>query len=125
MNTILVHNLDFVGLHGVYEEERIEGRRFAIDIEAIVSAAPAGKSDPLDDTVDYRDLARIALEVGRGPSVHLIERLAEQICERIFAEIAAVAHLTLTIRKYATGVPGAPEWVGLRVERARGVDPGE
>lgn len=118
-DTILVHNLEFVGFHGVYDEERAEGRRFAIDLEARVRTAPAGRSDVLQDTVDYRDLARIVLEVAGGPSLHLIEALAERIGDRILAELPAVERVDLTLRKFATGVPGDPDWVGLRISRQR------
>ncbi|TVR01735.1 MAG: dihydroneopterin aldolase [Deltaproteobacteria bacterium] len=121
-DTILVHNLEFVGHHGVYDEERHEGRRFAVDIAAHVETRGAGSSDRLGDTVDYRDLARIVLEVADGPSRHLIETLAEESCTRILDELPSVRQVELTIRKYATGVPGDPDWVGLRILRCRDAD---
>lgn len=116
---ILVHNLEFVGHHGVYDEEREEGRRFAVDIAASTRTAAAGESDRLGDTVDYRDLTRIVLDVARGPSVHLIETLVEEICRRILTDLPAVEAVDLTLRKFATGVPGDPDWVGLQVRRTR------
>lgn len=118
-DTILVHGLEFTARHGVYPEERRDGRRFCVDLEAQVAVVEAGRSDALHDTVDYRDLCRIVLEVANGPSVHLIERLVEEICARILAELPAVERIRLTLQKYATGVPGDPAWVGLRVERSR------
>lgn len=118
-DTILVRNLEFTGFHGVYEEERREGRRFAVDIEAQTTVVQAGRSDALDDTVDYRDLARLVLEVAQGESRFLIEKLAAEMCRRILEELPAVHHVRLTLRKHATGVPGDPDWVGLRVERGR------
>ena len=118
VDRILVHNLQFVGKHGVYEEERREGRSFALDIEADVATVEAGNSDELVDTVDYRDLARIALEVGHGPSMHLIEAMGERICSRILSELGGVQRVKLTIRKFATGVPGDPDWVGIVIERS-------
>ena len=119
---ILVHDLEFVGRHGVYPEERSEGRRFAVDIEATVALREAGLSDTLGDTVDYRDLANIVLEVAYGPSFHLIEAMAETICARVFSELPAVQGLRLRLRKFATGVPGDPAWVGLEIERSRKTD---
>lgn len=118
-DTILVRGLEFLAYHGVYPEERRDGRNFSVDIDAEVSIAPAGQSDDLADTVDYRDLCRIVLEVAQGPSVLLIEKLAEDICGRLLGEIGALKSVRLTIRKFATGVPGEPRWVGLQVYRQR------
>ncbi|MFT6395294.1 MAG: dihydroneopterin aldolase [Bradymonadia bacterium] len=115
-DTIAVHNLEIRGRHGVYEEERAEGRRFAFDAEVDVPAQSAGTTDALGRTVDYRDIAQIIVDVVDGPSVHLIETLAEEICARVLKELS-VERVRLAIRKYATGVPGDPEWVGLRIER--------
>jgi len=120
-DTIRVHNLDLAAKHGVYDEERKEGRRFSIDVDVRLGPAPAGQTDALGDTVDYRDVAQAVVDVMEGPSVHLIETLAEQICETIFTRLSRVAHVRVAMRKYATGVPGSPEWVGLEIERSRDV----
>ena len=119
VDVIHVHNLQFVGFHGVYDEERAEGRRFAMDIDVETATVEAGHSDALGDTVDYRDVAQVAVDVMQGESVHLIETLAERICAGIFDRLPAVQTVRIAIRKYATGVPGDPEWVGLTIERRR------
>jgi dihydroneopterin aldolase len=122
MDVIHVHNLQFVGFHGVYDDERAEGRRFAMDIDVETATDDAGRSDALGDTVDYRDVAQVAVDVMTGESVHLIETLAERICAGIFSRLLAVQTVRICMRKYATGVPGDPEWVGLSIERRRPSD---
>ena len=62
-DTISVHDLELRGRHGVYEEERSEGRRFAFDVEVDVPAGSLGANDALGRTVDYRDIAGIVVEV--------------------------------------------------------------
>ena len=116
---IHVHNLESLGHHGVYDDERAEGRRFALDIDVEADTSRAGSSDALRDTIDYRDIASIALDVMSGPSRHLIEKLAAEICQRILAEIPQAHSVRITVRKRATGVPGSPEWVGLTLVRSR------
>ncbi len=118
-DTITVHELEIRGCHGVYEEERVEGRRFSFDAEVDIPAGSLGVSDELGRTVDYRDVAKVIVEVVDGPSVHLIETLAEEICARILAELP-VERVRLSVRKFATGVPGDPAWVGVRMERSQG-----
>lgn len=117
---IRIHDLRRLARHGVYDEERAEGRRFAVDVEATVATAEAGRSDALGDTVDYTALAGIVVDVLDGPSMHLIEALAQRMCDRMFAEHPRVEHVRLNLRKVATDVPGDPAWVGLTIERTRG-----
>lgn len=115
---ISVHNLEITGHHGVFDEERAEGRRFSFDAEVDVPAGSQGAGDALGRTVDYRAIAEIIVRVVHGPSVHLIETLAERICAEVLRELP-VDRVRLRIRKFATGVPGDPEWVGFSVERSQ------
>lgn len=117
---LVVHGLQFVGRHGVYEHERREGRRFRVDLEVIVDTDAAASSDRLDDALDYRSLAEVILAVGQGPSHHLIESLAEEMAQRLLDD-RRVGRVELTLRKYADGVPGDPEWVGIGIVRERSV----
>lgn len=116
---IFVRGLSFRAPHGVYAEERVEGRDFEVEVEAEVPLAQAGASDALADTVDYRDLAAAAVEVFGGPSVNLVEHLAARVCETVLARHRAVVRVTVVVSKRATGVPGDPDCVGVRVTRAR------
>ncbi|MBA2662379.1 MAG: dihydroneopterin aldolase [Bradymonadaceae bacterium] len=116
---IFVQNLAFSGRHGVYEDERRDGRRFEVDLSVDLAEATAGQSDQLDDTLDYRRLAETILEFGQGPSCILVERLADQILTALFSRHSEVVAASVTIRKYATGVPGNPACVGVQLERTR------
>jgi 7,8-dihydroneopterin aldolase/epimerase/oxygenase len=116
---IFVEKLEFVGYHGVYEEERRDGRRFRVDVRVEVDRPDAAHSDELDQTVDYRGLAEVVLAVGEGESYQLIERMGDEILDRLFERFGAVTAADLTIRKFATGVPGAPHSVGIRMRRER------
>lgn len=116
MMRIFIENLQFHGLHGVYEIERTEGTRFRVDLAVIVDRWAAG--DEIDQTLDYRCLAEIVLEVANGESVHLIETLGHRIVDRIFDAHNVVTAVDLTIRKKAD-VAGDPEWVGATFELDR------
>lgn len=114
---IFIEQLEFVGRHGVYEEERREGRRFQVDLEVETDTLDAQRTDALSNTVDYRGLADIIVDVGREESFQLIERLAEEVLARVFDTFAGVEHARITIRKFASGVPGSPAAVGVTLER--------
>ena len=51
--------------------------------------------------------------------MHLIETLADEISSRVLDELPPVLAVRIELRKYATGVPGDPEWVGICIERKR------
>lgn len=116
---ITVHNLEFLGRHGVYEEERRQGRRFQVDLSVRIDRHDLRDPDALDTTLDYRDLSRVILAVGHGPSLNLIEHMAEQILQGVLLAQPRVRWGRVRVRKFATGVPGDPEWVGVELERER------
>ncbi|GIW71772.1 MAG: 7,8-dihydroneopterin aldolase [Planctomycetota bacterium] len=120
---IQVLGLNFWGKHGVFEEERREGRHFQVDLVAELERVPGLQTDRLEDTVDYRQLAGIVEEIGQGESFRLTERLAAAIAERCL-QLPRVRSVEVTVRKRTTGVPGRPAWVGVRLVRTRGPGPG-
>ena len=116
---IFVEGLEFKGPHGVYPEERAEGRRFRVDLRVRVDQTQSMATDDLNDTLDYRALAQCILHIGHGPSCALIEHLASRILDAIFLHHPQVTWATVTLRKAAHGVPGDPPWVGVTLGRHR------
>ena len=113
---VFVEGLSFTGRHGVYEEERRDGRLFCVDLSVDIDF---GGQDTITSTLDYRGLAECILNIGNGPSVDLIETLGERIVNLVFERFPEVSHADMKIRKKATGVPGNPEWVGMQLSRSR------
>lgn len=116
---IHVRGVTVVAPHGVYDEERREGRQFRVDLDAHVPIAEAGAQDALLKTVDYRDLSEAILRVLHGPSKSLIETLATEIVDEVFQSAPAVERVRVTVWKRALGVPGDPEQVGVTIDRQR------
>lgn len=107
---VFAENLQFLGRHGVYDEERRDGRLFRVDVAAeIPDVRP---DDDIAQTVDYRDLVNIVLEVGNGESVHLVETLAHEIAHLLYVRHQEVERVEVVVRKRAPDVAGDPEWVG-------------
>lgn len=118
MIRVFLENLQLVAPHGVYEEERREGRTFRFDLVATVERWT--RSDDPAAILDYRRLSEIVHDVVlHGPSRNLIETLAADITDRCFADHPTIVAVSLEIRKRATGVPGDPEWVGCAISLDR------
>jgi dihydroneopterin aldolase len=90
-----------------------------VDAELILDLRPAGRSDDLALTVDYRDVFRICREVVEGPSFRLIEALAETIAARILAEFApaGVSEVVVRVRKPRVALPGQLDAAFVEIRR--------
>ena len=52
------------GYHGLFDVERENGQPFIVDVELTLDLSKAGKSDDLNDSIDYNDVA--ILKIGRA-----------------------------------------------------------
>lgn len=99
---IILEGMAFYGYHGAREEEKRLGQRFVVDVELYADLSRAGKSDRLEDTVDYGDAFKIIRAIMEGPSKDLLEALAEEIAANLLASLAADA---VRVRVKKPGVP--------------------
>jgi dihydroneopterin aldolase len=99
MDTITLSGLQFRGRHGYHEWERTEGNHFEVDLIFQLDLLKAATTDELDHTVDYQIAERIVKDVMLGPSVKLIETLAQRIGEQLFQTFQQVQSLEVRVRK--------------------------
>ena len=118
---IVLSNMRFEGTHGVLPEERLAPQPFEVDVELHLDLAPAGQTDDLAKTADYRQAFEIARDVIEGPSCQLIETLTERIAARLLAEfqIVGVTEVVVRIRKPAVMLPGELDFASVEVFRSR------
>ena len=90
--------MSFSGRHGVGAAEREHSQRFKVDIELDVDLSEAGRTDRLEDTIDYRRVRAIAKEAIEGESVQLIETLAARIADGVLA-LPKVSAVTVRVAK--------------------------
>src|SRR5439155_22408255 len=63
MDRLLLEGMTFFGRHGVLPAERELGARFRVDVVIEADLAAAGRSDRLEDTVDYVRAYSVVREV--------------------------------------------------------------
>ncbi len=90
--------MSFNGRHGVRPAEREQTQEFKVDVELDTDLVEPGRSDRVEDTIDYRRVRAIAKEVVEGESVQLIETLAARIAERVL-ELNRVVAVTVRVAK--------------------------
>lgn len=84
------------GYHGVLETERKNGQEFSVDAVLVLQTSPV--NDQLENTVNYADVAQIIHDRITGQPVDLIETLADQIADQIFA-LPLVSAVEITVNK--------------------------
>ena len=98
MDRIALEGMVFSGRHGVRPAERERPQEFKVDVKVDADLLQAGRSDRVEDTVDYRLVYAIAKDVVEGESVQLIETLAHRIAERVL-ELKRVTAVSIRIAK--------------------------
>ena len=112
-------NMRFEGKHGVLEFEQTTAQPFEVDAELYLDLAPAGRADDIELTIDYREVFRICREVIEGPSLRLIEAVAETIVARLLSEFeaASVSEVVIRIRKPRVALPGSLDAAMVEIRR--------
>ena len=117
MDRILLEGMSFEGRHGVRPAERERPQEFKVDVEIDCDLSEPGKSDRIEDSVDYRRVRAIAKEVIEGESQNLIETLAARIAERVL-QLPRVAGVSVRVAKR----PASMQPIGaaaVRIDRTR------
>jgi dihydroneopterin aldolase/2-amino-4-hydroxy-6-hydroxymethyldihydropteridine diphosphokinase len=109
-----------VGHHGVLDLEKQDGQAFVVDVVLELDLSLAGRSDSLDDTVSYAEVAGDVVARITGPSFDLIERLAEVVAADVLAR-PLVSSVEVTVHKPQAPVGHPFTDVQVQVRRERGV----
>lgn len=117
---LFVRGLRLFGRHGVLSAERDLGQLFLVDLEAEADVDKAGRSDDLNDTVNYVTMYEIAKNVIEGPPDQLVERVASRIAYRILSQISAISAIRVRICKPHVALPVSLDAVGVDIYRSRG-----
>jgi dihydroneopterin aldolase/2-amino-4-hydroxy-6-hydroxymethyldihydropteridine diphosphokinase len=76
---IVLQGVSARGFHGVLDVEKADGQDFVVDVMLEVDLRRPGGSDLLAHTVNYAEVAADTVALITGPSLDLIETLADRI----------------------------------------------
>jgi dihydroneopterin aldolase len=117
---IFIEGIKFHGFHGLTKMERQVGVRLSVDITLELDLYPAGRSDSMRQSVDYRKVHGHVIGIGRGPSHRLLESYAVEVLEALFKEFKRVERVTIRVRKETPVLDGIIDSVGVELSRERG-----
>lgn len=116
-DVIFLHALHVEAVVGVFSWERHIKQGVVIDLDLYTDTRAAAQSDLLEDSLDYKSIAKRVRELAGSAHFRLVESLAEAIASSILKEFP-VSRLRLRIDK-RSAVRGAR---GVGVEIVRGAD---
>jgi FolB domain-containing protein len=99
LSEILIDSLRVKTWIGVPDAERLNAQEIEIDIRIQPARNFAEMQDDISLTVDYAAVSRRVSELARERPRRLIESLAQEICDMILKEFAAIS-AQVEIRKF-------------------------
>ena len=118
LDRIFIRDLSTVGIVGIKPDERVTPQEILINATLWADTSEAAASDSIDDTVNYRTIAKAMIEHVRAGEPMLVERLAEELAQLALAADERVQEVEITVEK-----PSAlrhARSVGISVRRSRG-----
>ncbi|NLA15370.1 MAG: dihydroneopterin aldolase [Bacteroidales bacterium] len=104
MATIHLQDLKFFAHHGCFDEERVIGTYFLVDVELTVERCPALYSDRLEDAIDYAEVYKhIADEMEKAS--RLLEHVAGRIL-RCLLSVYALESCKVVVSKLSPALGG-------------------
>lgn len=114
MDIIYLKDLRIDTIIGIYDWERRTRQTIILDIEMGADIAKAAKTDDIENTLNYKAVAKRIIAFVEGSEFQLVETLAERIAEILLEEFN-VPWLRLTLNKQGA-VRGVRD-VGVIIER--------
>ena len=114
MDKIFLSSLNVECIVGIWEWERRVKQRVVIDIEMATDIRKAAASDHIDDTIDYKAVAKRILTFVGESQYQLVETLTENIAKVIITEFG-VSWVKVRLNKQ--GAIRFARDVGILIER--------
>ena len=116
MGIIEIEEMEFYAYHGHYEEERVVGNRFLLDLSIEADCGKAAKSDRIHDALNYQIAYKIIREQMQEKS-HLLENIAKRILDALYENMKDIKKATIKVRKMNPPMGGQIKSVSVTMSR--------
>ncbi len=113
---IFLNGLEMEAIIGIFDWERRVKQSVVIDLQMQTDICAAAATDSIEDTLNYKAVAKRLLDFVNNSEFHLVETLAERVARIVVTEFG-VPWVRVDLNK-----PGAIRGsrdVGVRIERRR------
>jgi len=115
MGTISLEGMHFFARHGCFEEERLTGTYYIVDVCFGYDSRTAVESDCIKDAIDYQEVYDLVKKEMDVPA-SLIEHVAGRIGNSIISHFPMLLNLKIKISKLNPALGGSIEKVSFSKE---------
>lgn len=121
MGIIRIEQMEFYSYHGHFEEERIVGSRFRVDLEMETDCSRPAETDRLSDALDYQKAYDLIKEQMQEKS-YLLEHIARRILDALFAHFPQLERAEVKVSKLGPPLGGKIGAVSVALKRQKTKD---
>ncbi len=114
MDIVFIRELKADTVVGIYDWERRIRQNVVLDLDMGTDIAKAAKSDRIQDTLDYKAVAKRVSQFVSAAEFQLVETLAEKVAELVMQEFK-VRWVKVALHK--PGAVSGSKSVGVVIER--------
>lgn len=118
MDSIHLEGIRCYGYTGYLPEEQVLGQWFEVDVTLWLDLSVAGKSDAIEDTIDYRNIISQVQQLVKTSKFALVERLAEAIALAILAT-KGIEQVKVRLSKLAAPIPDFGGKITIELTRSQ------
>lgn len=118
MDCIEVTGIRSYGYTGLLPEERTLGQWFEVDLTLWLDLQVSGKSDDINDTVDYRHAIEMVKHIIKTAKFALVEKLAEVIAEDVL-KFESISQVRVKLSKPAPPIPDFGGKITIDITRSK------
>jgi dihydroneopterin aldolase/D-erythro-7,8-dihydroneopterin triphosphate epimerase len=114
---IEIRDLMIRAIVGINDDERVNRQDVVINLTIWADLGEAGRTDDIDDTINYRTLVKRVIELVEESSYFLVEKMAAEISRLGLEFSESIERVRVSVEK-----PGAIRFarsVGVTIERTR------
>lgn len=105
MGKVSLEGMEFYARHGYYEEERVIGNKYSVDVTLDVDFSEAAADDKLEGTVNYEKVYEIVQNV-MSIDANLLEHLAGKMIKALKENFSQINQVQVRISKYNPPIKG-------------------
>jgi len=112
--SIHLQQLEFFAYHGLYEQEKLNGNNFIVDVD--VETTIEEKITSVGQTIDYVTLYEI-ISKRMAVATPLLETLAQEMVEELLAADSRIRSISLSVKKLTPPIANFKGTVGVQIKK--------
>lgn len=117
LGTIEIENMQFFAYHGCFEQEKVVGNNFRVDLWLNTDCSKAAETDDINDALDYQHAYNLVKDEMRIPS-NLLEHVCRRILDALYASFGnQILSAKVKVSKMTPPMGGQIENVSVTLKR--------